>query len=289
MGNRTPEKVAGNSVAGSTVSFEIVIDDYAEIWVNRELPAVLGQSGGAVVKGWNAPNKIILTHNAQPGQKFQIAVFGFNGPVSKSPMNFIWVKSATLDFYKPGHGSGIEEVDTKIVRKDPALDAIVTPGTKIEKLAGGFMFTEGPLWVRDGGYLLFSDPNNNVIYRWSQKEGVSVYRTHSGYTGMDMGEYGQPGSNGLTLDAQSRLTINEHGRGCVTRLEKMASLRFLPIAIRVSASIAQTTCSIVPMVRSISRTRLWSAKVFRRPTQRAALQRRLLSDQRRIEIGQQGT
>ena len=276
-------------MAGSTVSFEIVIDDYAEIWVNGELPAVLGQSGGAVVKGWNAPNKIILTHNAQPGQKFQIAVFGFNGPVSKSPMNFIWVKSATLDFYKPGHGSGIEEVDTKIVRKDPALDAIVTPGTKIENLAGGFMFTEGPLWVRDGDYLLFSDPNNNVIYRWSQEEGVSVYRTHSGYAGMNMGEYGQPGSNGLTLDAQSRLTINEHGRRCVTRLEKMASLRFLPIAIRVSASRAQTTWSIVPTVRSISRTRLWSAKVFRRPTQRAALQRRLLSDQRRIEIGQQGT
>jgi gluconolactonase len=222
-----PEKIAELLVAGSIISFEIVIDDYAEIWVDGKLPTVLGQSGGPVVKGWNAPNKVILTRNALPGQKFQIAIFGFNGPVSKSPMNFIWVKSATLDFYKPGHGTGIQAADTKIIRNDPALDALVTPDTKIEKLAGGFMFTEGPIWVRDGGYLLFSDPNNNLIYRWSEEDGVSVYRTHSGYTGMDIGQYGQPGSNGLTLDSQGRLTINEHGNRRVTRLEKNGQLTVL--------------------------------------------------------------
>ncbi len=222
-----PEKIAGFSVSGSTVAFEIVIDDYAEIWTNGKLSTVLGQSGGAVVKGWNAPNKVVLTHNAQPGQKFQIAVFGFNGPISKSPENFIWAKSATLDFYGPGHGTGIQEVATKIIRKDPALDALVSPDAKIEKLAGGFLFTEGPVWVRDGGYLLFSDPNNNVIYRWSADEGVSIYRTHSGYSGMNIGEYGQPGSNGLTLDAQGRLTINEHGNRRVTRLEKNGQLTVL--------------------------------------------------------------
>ncbi len=222
-----PEKIADFSAASSTISFEIVIDDYAEIWVNGKLPTVLGESGGPVVKGWNAPNKVILTHDAQPGQKFQIAVFGFNGPISKSPMNFIWVKSATLDFYKPGHGTGIQEVETKIIPKDPALDAIVSPGAKIEKLAGGFMFTEGPVWVRDGGYLLFSDPNNNLIYRWSEEDGVSAYRTHSGYAGINIGEYVQPGSNGLTLDAQERLTINEHGNRRVTRLEKNGQLTVL--------------------------------------------------------------
>ena len=222
-----PERVGGLAVSGSTVSFEIVIDDYAEIWVNGELPTVLGQSGGQVVKGWNAANKVVLTRNAQAGQKFEIAVFGFNGPVSKSPMNFIWVKSATLDFYKAGNGSGFGQVETKILRKDDALDAIVTPGTKLEKLAGGFLFTEGPVWVPDGGYLLFSDPNNNLIYRWSENEGVSIYRTHSGYTGTDIGEYGQPGSNGLTLDAQGRVTINEHGNRRVTRLEKNGQLTVL--------------------------------------------------------------
>lgn len=222
-----PEKVGNLPVVDSSVSFEIVIDDYAEIWVNGRLSMVLGQSGGAVVKGWNAPNKVILTHKAEPGQKFQIAVFGFNGPISRSPENFIWVKSATLDFYKPGNGTGVQQAETKILRNDPALDAIVSLDAKIEKLAGGFLFTEGPVWVRDAGYLLFSDPNNNTIYRWSEEDGVSVYRTHSGYTGIDIGEYGQPGSNGLTLDALGRLTINEHGNRRVTRLEKNGQLTVL--------------------------------------------------------------
>lgn len=222
-----PEKVAAISTVGTTAVFEIVIDDYAEVWVNGKLPAVLGQSGGSVVKGFNAPNRVTLTRNAQPGEKFQIAVFGFNGPISRSPENFIWVKSATLDFYQSGHGTGVQAVETNVNRLDPALDALVSPGTKIEKVAGGFLFTEGPVWVRDGGYLLFSDPNNNLIYRWSQDDGVSIFRTHSGYTGMDIGEYGQPGSNGLTLDKQGRLTINEHGNRRVTRLEKNGQLTVL--------------------------------------------------------------
>jgi gluconolactonase len=222
-----PQNVAALAVAGSTVSFEIVIDDYAEIWVNGKLSTVLGQSGGSVVKGWNTPNKVVLTRNAQPGEQFEIAVFGYNGPVSRAPENFIWVKSTTLDFYKPGRGSGVQPVETRIVRKDPALDTIVASDAKIEKLSSGFQFTEGPVWVRDGGYLLFSDPNNNLIYRWSEDEGVSIYRTHSGYSGMDIGEYGQPGSNGLTLDAQGRVTINEHGNRRVTRLEKNGQLTVL--------------------------------------------------------------
>jgi len=222
-----PESVAAFPVRGSTLAFEIVIDDYAEIWLDGKLMTALGQTGGSVVKGWNAPNKIILTHHAQPGQKFQIAVFGYNGPISRSPENFIWVKSATLDFYGPGRGTGVNAVDTKIERFDPALDRIVPRNAKIEKLAGGFLFTEGPVWVGDGGYLLFSDPDNNLIYRWSAEEGVSIYRTHSGYTGMDIGEYGQPGSNGLTVDGQGRLTINEHGNRRVTRLEKNGQLTVL--------------------------------------------------------------
>jgi hypothetical protein len=87
------------STAGSTVAFEIVIDDYAEVWVDGKMPRVLGQPGGPVIKGFNAPNRVIITRDAQPGQHIQLAVFGINGPVSYSPQNFIWIKSAT-DFYK---------------------------------------------------------------------------------------------------------------------------------------------------------------------------------------------
>ena len=222
-----PEKVGEFQTPGSTVAFEIAIDDYAEVWVNGALPAVYGQSGGPVIKGFNAPNRLIIARNAAPGQKIQLAIFGINGPISASPDNFIWIKSAVLDFYRAGAGTGAVPVETQVLRKDPGLDSILTPGTKMERLASGFQFTEGPVWDREDGYLLFSDPNNNLIYRWNPDGQVSVYRSHSGYTGFNIGEYGQPGSNGLTLDREGRLTINEHGNRRVTRLEKNGVLTVL--------------------------------------------------------------
>jgi gluconolactonase len=220
-----PDRVGTFSTHGSTVVFEIVVDDYAEVWVDGKLPRLLGQTGGALIKGFNAPNRVVLTTNAQPGQTIQLAIFGINGPLADPPSNFIWVRSATLDFFPPGAMTG-STTPAQVTRLDPALDAIVPSGTKIEKLAEGFLFTEGPIWVPDG-YLLFSDPNSNTIYRWSDNDGLSVFRTKSGYAGVDIGEYGQPGSNGLTLDRDGRLTINEHGNRRVTRLEKNGSLTIL--------------------------------------------------------------
>jgi len=225
-----PARVGGFDTAGSTVAFEIVIDDYAEVWVDGKMPRVLGQPGGPVIKGFNAPNRVILTRNAQPGQHIQLAVFGINGPISYSPQNFIWIKSATLDFYRSPRVA-VSETPAEVIRRDAALDAIISPGAKIEKLAGGFLFTEGPIWVRRSdeadGYLLFSDPNNNVIYRWTQDGQLSVFMTKSGYRGFDIGEYSQPGSNGLTLDKQGRLTINQHGNRRVVRMEKNGQLTVL--------------------------------------------------------------
>jgi gluconolactonase len=218
-----PEMVGNVATAGSTIAFEIVIDDYAEVWVDGKLPRVLGQPGGQVVKGFNAPNRVILTRNAQPGQQIQLAVFGINGPISYSPQNFIWIKSATLDVYRSPKVA-ISSTPAEVIRKDPAIDEIVARDAKIEKLAGGFLFTEGPIWVprtdESDGYLLFSDPNNNVIYRWTPDGQLSIFMTKSGYRGFDIGEYGQPGSNGLTLDKQGRLTINQHGNRRVVRMEK---------------------------------------------------------------------
>jgi gluconolactonase len=216
-----PAKVGNFDPTGSTVVFETVVDDYAEVWVNEKLPLVLGQSGGALVRGFNAPNRVVVGRNVKPGQKIQLAIFGANGPLSRPPENFVWIRSATLDFYKPNViGKLQDNAGGSIVRVDPALDTIVPRNAKIEKLASGFQFTEGPVWVKEGGYLLFSDPNANTIYRWSPEGQVSVFRTKSGYAGVDIGEYRQPGSNGLTLDQEGRLTINEHGNRRVTRLEK---------------------------------------------------------------------
>ena len=226
-----PERIGRFDPTWSTAAFEIVVDDYAEVWVNGTLPLVLGQPGGQLIKGFNAPNRVVVGRNVRPGQQIQLAVFGINGPVSNPPGNFIWVRSATLDFYRPDQVGQIEKVRTEVVRLDPSLDAIVPPGATIEKVAAGFLFTEGPVWVprtaTTGGYLLFSDPNANMIYRWSPDGQVSVFRTKSGYTGVDIGEYGQPGSNGLTLDREGRLTLNEHGNRRVTRLEKTGALTVL--------------------------------------------------------------
>ena len=226
-----PERIGSVDPTGSSVVFEVVVDDYAEVWVDGHLPVVLGQTGGPLVKGFNAPNRVVLGRDVRPGQQFQLAVFGMNGPVSNPPGNFIWVRSATLDFYPPNRLGRIQEARTEIVRLDPALDALIPPDARLEKLADGFLFTEGPLWVprtpTSPGYLLFSDPNANTIYRWAPDSQVSVYRTKSGYKGVDVGEYGQPGSNGLTLDRDGRLTINEHGNRRVTRLEKTGALTVL--------------------------------------------------------------
>jgi gluconolactonase len=214
-----PERVGEVSTAGSTVVFEIVVDDYAEVWVDGTQPLALGQAGAQVIKGFNAPNRVVVARDAKPGQRIQLAVFGANGPLSNPPGNFVWVRSATLDFYKQGRVGRLAELKAEVRRVDPALDAIVPEGLTIEKLAGGFLFTEGPVWVPEG-YLLFSDPNANTVYRWAPDGQVSVFRTKSGYAGTDIGEYGQPGSNGITLDPQGRVTINEHGNRRVVRIEK---------------------------------------------------------------------
>ncbi len=220
-----PQKVGRLDPTGSTVVFEVVVDDYAEVWVDGRLARRLGQVGGSLIGGFNAPNRVVLTRDARPGQQIQIAVFGANGPLSDPPSNFIWIRSATLDFHKPVPPAPLPGV--AVARLDPRIDQIVPGDAVVEKVAEGFQFTEGPVWVRDGGYLLFSDPNANTIYAWTPEGQLSVFRAKSGYRGVDIGEYGQPGSNGLTLDREGRLTINEHGNRRVSRLEKNGVLTVL--------------------------------------------------------------
>lgn len=235
IGITIPDRIDGFDPAGSTAVFETSIDDYAEIWVDGELTRAVGQSGGSVISGWNAGNRLVIGRNLKPGQKIQLAVFGINGPISNPPTNYIYMRSAKLSFYReaPGPVSIVpSEVNVEVIRLDPAIDAIVPPNPKIFKLAEGFQFTEGPIWFRNGGYLLFSDPNSNTIYKYQPEPGnapgeLSVFRRPSGYSGADVAEYGQPGSNGLTLDPQGRLTINEHGNHRVTRLEANGSLTVL--------------------------------------------------------------
>jgi gluconolactonase len=227
-----PPRANDVDLAGTTAVFETSIDDYAEIWVDGEMSRALGQSGGSVVKGWNAPNRLIINRSVQPGQKIQLATFGINGPLSNPPTNYIYMREAKLEFYKGGTvpvAITPSEVNVEIIRKDPAFDAIVPPNLKIFKLAEGFKFTEGPVWDREGGFLLFSDPNNNTIYKYSPEGNgqLAVFREKSGYEGADIAEYGQPGSNGLTFDREGRLTIDQHGNRRVVRLGSNGQLTVL--------------------------------------------------------------
>lgn len=115
---------------------------------------------------------------------------------------------------------------TRIDRLDAAVDSIAPPTAKIEKLAQGFQFTEGPVWHHDG-YLLFSDLGNDQIYKWVPSGQVSVLQK----VGWNFGETGSEKSffrsNGLTLDREGRLTICGHGNRRVMRLEKNGYLTVL--------------------------------------------------------------
>lgn len=213
-----PDRIGELDPTGCTVVFEVVVDDYAEVWVDGVLAPALGTTGGAVVGGFNVPNRVVLTRDARPGDRFQLAVFGINGPISASPRNYIWMRTATLDVYRRERASGIEPAALQIDRRDPRLDDAVDADARLERVAGGFAFTEGPVWSPDGA-LLFSSPNTNAIYRLEPEAGaLSVFRAKSGYTGTDVGRYHQPGSNGLAYDPQGRLAICQHGNRRVIRV-----------------------------------------------------------------------
>lgn len=98
----------------------------------------------------------------------------------------------------------------KIVHEDPAFEKLLAKDAKIEVLASGFDWSEGPVWVKDSSFLLFSDVPKNKIYKWAEKSGLSVFLEPSGYTGR--GVYSdEPGSNGLIIDSKGRLVSCEHG------------------------------------------------------------------------------
>jgi len=105
-----------------------------------------------------------------------------------------------------------------IERLDPRLDALVPKDAVIEVLASGFDWAEGPVWIPDGEFLLFSDVPQNRIYQWKDGAGLKIWLEPSGYTG-DVPRGGEPGSNGLRIDAQGRLVLCQHGDRRIARLD----------------------------------------------------------------------
>jgi len=136
--------------------------------------------------------------------------------------------AAVIGMQLPGQVPG-----SKIVRLDPALDALVPKDAKLEKVRGDFRFIEGPLWVRgdgkNGGYLLFSDLMQNCIFKWTPGGGpagnVEVFRKP-----VYAGTYPDAvmiGTNGFALDPQNRLIAAEHGNRRISRTEKDGTITTL--------------------------------------------------------------
>ncbi|MGH9433684.1 MAG: SMP-30/gluconolactonase/LRE family protein [Terriglobia bacterium] len=108
-----------------------------------------------------------------------------------------------------------------VERLDPAIDRIVPAKAKVERVATGFKWTEGPIWIH-AGYLLFAEIPSNSIRKWVPGRGVTIFMQPSGYLGK--APYGGPesGSNGMTLDPQGRLTVAGHAQRDVWRLESVS-------------------------------------------------------------------
>jgi gluconolactonase len=109
-----------------------------------------------------------------------------------------------------------------IERLDPTLDTIIPTQGRLEKVASGFTWTEGPVWIQSG-YLMFADIPSNSIRKWTPGGEVSIFMQPSGYRGS--APYGgpEPGSNGMTLDRVGRLTVAGHAQQNVWRLERINS------------------------------------------------------------------
>ena len=106
-----------------------------------------------------------------------------------------------------------KEVKTigSIERLDPALDDLVNADAKVEVIAEGFDWSEGPLWLEAQKTLIFSDVPKNTVHQWTEEKGTSVYLKPSGYTGNSSPYSGEEGSNGLVLNNDGKLVLCQHG------------------------------------------------------------------------------
>jgi gluconolactonase len=113
-----------------------------------------------------------------------------------------------------------------IERLDPRLDRLVPADARVERIADGFDWSEGPVWDRKQRRLLFSDVPRNTVFQWQDGKGVSIFLKPSGSTGPNP-RGGEQGSNGLLMDRQGNLILCQHGDRRVARLEPDGTFRTL--------------------------------------------------------------
>ncbi len=95
-----PANAMGFDTAGAMTVLRVNIDDYAELWVNGEMPRAAGRPSPYTIQGFNMPNRLVLANPVSVGDKFEIAVFAINGPISAAPANFLWFREAKVEFFR---------------------------------------------------------------------------------------------------------------------------------------------------------------------------------------------
>jgi gluconolactonase len=95
-----PAKIGNFDTANAKAVLTAYVDDYAEVWVNGEMPRRLGITSPATIQGYNIPNRVVIADAVKAGDKVEIAIFGINGPISVVPPNFVFFRQASVEFYK---------------------------------------------------------------------------------------------------------------------------------------------------------------------------------------------
>ncbi len=117
------------------------------------------------------------------------------------------------------------QVAPAVRRVSSKLDRIIAPDAKVEVIATGIQWAEGPVWVKQGGYLLFSDPPANIMRKWTREGGVSLFMQPSGLPNPDPKIVREAGSNGLSMDHRGRLLIANSGGRSLDRVDLATAKR----------------------------------------------------------------
>lgn len=205
-----PERLGEVDIHGAVVSLEVIVDDYAEVWVDGRLPHRLGDRGGHVIAGWNAANRVVLTTDAEPGARFDVAMLLVNGPISRSPANFHWIRRAFLDVHRPRSSEAVRslESDLRRVVGGPAHGAFV------ERIAAGFADLTGLAIDPADGSVLVGDLGARSVHRFDPATGaLTTVLTHIAATA-------------LAYDVEGRLVVRL-ADGRVVRHERNGETRTL--------------------------------------------------------------
>ena len=116
-----------------------------------------------------------------------------------------------------------------IERLSSEMDDFISKDSKIEIIAKGFTWSEGPVWSSKLNAVLFSDVPNNIIYKWDEENGLDIFLDKIGYSGI-VPNSKKSGTNGLTIDQQGNLIICMHGDRRIVKLKDWNSNKVLPIA-----------------------------------------------------------